>query len=123
MLTRILLILIVLLAGLALGAGLGLYLGWNVWPVQYSDTDLPSLRQDYRDDYVMMVASAYGWDGDLGRAQTRLAALDPADPAAPVADVIARRSADAAPADLQRLNRLLVDLRAQAPPVKATATP
>ena len=53
--------------GLAVGAGLGLYVGWFAWPVEYRDAN-PTVRQDY----ILMIATAYGADGDLNRAGQRL---------------------------------------------------
>jgi hypothetical protein len=122
MLTRISLALIVLVAGAALGLGLGLYLGWQVWPVAYKDTSVTSLRADYLDEYVVMVATAYSWDGDLSRAQARLRGLG-GDPLEHLAATQARLTANGAQeADLQRLNRLAVVLRASVPSPAATAT-
>ncbi len=126
MLNRLLLALIVLLAGAALGLGLGLHLGWNVWPVAYHDTDVSSMRQDYQDEYVVMVATAYSWDGDLGRARARLEQLR-GNPAALV-DAARERLAKAGTQqpDLQRLNRLALALKAGANPAPSptvTQTP
>ncbi len=122
MLKRLLLMPLVLLLGATLGAGVGLYLGWQVWPVSYHNTDVSALRQDYQDEYVIMVATSYSWDGDLARAQAYLQQLN-----RPALDSVAatreRLQARGAPdADLQRLNRLLADLRGQ-PPAGGTATP
>ncbi len=114
--------LLVLLLGATLGAGLGLYLGWQVWPVSYRNTDVSALREDYQDEYVIMVATSYGWDGDLARAQAYLQQLN----RPPLESVTATREHVQAhggrDADLQRLNRLLADLRGQ-PPAGGTATP
>jgi hypothetical protein len=122
MLTRISLALIVLVAGAALGLGLGLYLGWQVWPVEYKDTGVASLRTDYLDEYIVMVATSYSWDGDLARAQVRLQELD----GAPLERIEATRvrlvAAGASEADLQRLNRLAIVLRSSAPSPAVTAT-
>ena len=122
MLTRISLALIVLVAGAALGLGLGLYLGWQVWPVEYKDTGVASLRTDYLDEYVVMVATSYSWDGDLARAQVRLQELG----GAPLERIEATRvrlvAAGASEADLQRLNRLAIVLRSNAPSPAVTAT-
>jgi hypothetical protein len=122
MLTRISLALIVIVAGAALGLGLGLYLGWQVWPVAYKDTGVTSLRADYLDEYVVMVATAYSWDGDLARAQARLQELG-GDPLEHLEATQARLTEAGAPeADLQRLNRLAVVLRAGAPSPAVTTT-
>ena len=60
-----------ILVGILLGA---LY-GWLVNPVEYVDTAPDSLREDYKADYVLMVAESFRADGDLSLAQRRLLAL------------------------------------------------
>jgi hypothetical protein len=60
---------------IALGLGLGLFYGWVVSPVELIDTAPNTLREDYRADYVLMVAEAYTVDGDLELAVRRLAML------------------------------------------------
>ncbi len=62
--------------GLTVGAGLGLLLGWVVWPVDYFDTAIADLQADYKEQYIILVASAYGWDHDLEKAQARLDQLE-----------------------------------------------
>ena len=57
------------LAGLALGAGYA----WLVRPVRFADAAPASLRADFRDEYVALIASAYQASGDVSRAQARLA--------------------------------------------------
>ncbi len=75
-----------LLGGLAagLGLGLGLLFAWVISPVQYVNTAPESLRPDLQAVYVHWVARAYAVDGDLNRAQYRLALLLMSDPAAAV---------------------------------------
>jgi hypothetical protein len=77
------------LVGLAAGTGLGLWYGWEVDPVEYTDTDLGHLHPSYRDEYILMVSKAYALDGDLDRARVRLELLalpGPADAAATLAE-------------------------------------
>lgn len=66
---------ILLLVGLALGAGLGLLVGWLIWPTEYTDATPIILQDAYRQDYLRMIAAAYGEDGDLVTAVTRLESL------------------------------------------------
>lgn len=73
--------------GLALGLAVGIVVGWWLWPVMYANTSPASLRQDYRDDYVLMIAASYHMDHDLDAARAELAALDPQNPAAPVLEL------------------------------------
>jgi len=77
-------------AGAVVGLAMGLAVGWWLWPVQYTNTAPAVLRQDYRDDYVVMVAAAYEVEGDLGQARERLILLDPEEPAAPVTELAER---------------------------------
>lgn len=60
---------------IALGAAAGMLYGWVINPVEYVDTAPNSLRQDYKTDYVLMVAEAYRLDEDIGLAARRLASL------------------------------------------------
>jgi hypothetical protein len=57
------------------GIGLGLLVGWSLFPVQYANTSPASLRSDYKLDYVLMTAEIYQSDGNLADAQARLAIL------------------------------------------------
>ena len=66
--------------GLAIGAALGLYLGWVAWPTEFVDADPSILREDYKRDYTLMIAHAYELDGDLAAAQRRLYTLGGEEP-------------------------------------------
>lgn len=67
--------LISLLVGLALGAGVGLYLGWVQFPSQYVNSPAATLSERYKDEFTVMVATGYLKDGDLGGAFERLKIL------------------------------------------------
>jgi len=94
--------------GVAVGLALGFAIGWWLWPVEYTNTAPSALRWDYRDDYIVMVATAYEMDdGDIERAQGRLELLDPEDPAAPVIELAERLvAAGGRTEDITRLARL-----------------
>jgi hypothetical protein len=77
-------------AGAAVGLILAFAIGWWIWPVQYTNTAPDVLRQDYRDDYVVMVATAHEVEQDLEQARNRLKLLDPEEPAAPVVELAER---------------------------------
>jgi len=62
--------------GLAVGVGVGLLFGWAIWPVQYYDTAPADLHDDYKEDYIRLIASTYAVDKDLEAAKTRLAYLN-----------------------------------------------
>jgi hypothetical protein len=68
---RSLLIIIAVLVGI----GLGLFVGWYVWPVTYTEATPQRLRQDWKDEAIWMAAQAYVFDHDLETAQTRLRPL------------------------------------------------
>ena len=93
--------------GVVLGAVLGVAVGWWLWPVEPTNTPPSTLRQDYADDYVIMVATAYEVNGDLERARERLARLNAEEPVAPVIE-LGERLVDlgAGRADIARLARL-----------------
>jgi hypothetical protein len=100
------------LIGLALGMALGLGYAWRIQPVAYYDTAPDSLRQDYRTDYVLMVAQSYEGEADLRLALLRLAALGPQPPADIVEQAVVFAEANGfAAADLESLGQLAVDLR------------
>jgi len=58
---------------LLIGIALGLLYGWKISPVQYTDVPPTILRQDYRADYVLMVAEAHRNEGDPEGTARRLA--------------------------------------------------
>ncbi len=68
-------ILLVLLAGL----GLGLLVGWYVWPVTYTEAVPSRMRQDWKDETVWMAAQAFAYEHNLEAAQARLRPLGAAD--------------------------------------------
>lgn len=103
-------------AGLAAGIALGLLIGWVLWPVQYTNTAPAQLRQDYYDDYVLMVAAAYRVDQSLETARERLALLDPEEPARPVVRLAERLIAERGrPGDIAMLASLAQALGASTP--------
>lgn len=79
--------LLLFLVGLALGIGLALLIGWELWPLQPANATPAALRRDYKDDYIRMVAVAYQADGNLPKAQARLAALQADTPLAPLVEL------------------------------------
>ncbi len=78
------------IGGLVIGLILGLAIGWWIWPVRHADSAPAGLRRDYRDDYLVMVATAYEVEGDLERARGQLAPLDPDEPSAPLIELAQR---------------------------------
>jgi hypothetical protein len=72
------------LLALAAGIGLGLLYGWVIDPVDFVDLTPDTLRADFRADYILMVAEAYGSEHDLDLAARRLAIFG-SDPPAEIA--------------------------------------
>ncbi|MEW6717827.1 MAG: hypothetical protein AB1345_10020 [Chloroflexota bacterium] len=64
-----------LITGFILGVGLGLLYSWVISPLEYVDTAPSSLRADFKDRYRVLIAEAYAANGDMNRAQARLALL------------------------------------------------
>lgn len=62
-------------AGVALGLLLGLFAGWQIIPVEYTDSPISALNETYREQYTLMVAGGYIADGDLTGAVERLRVL------------------------------------------------
>ena len=85
--------------------------------MQYTNTAPSVLRRDYRDDYVVMVATAYALgDGDSTRAQERLRLLDSENPAALVVELAERRiRTGGGREDISRLANLAAALGAVTP--------
>jgi len=67
---------IVVVVGLTVGLGIGLVLGWVVWPVDYYDTDIADLAMAHKEQYIILIGSAYALDHDLEKAQARLEELE-----------------------------------------------
>jgi hypothetical protein len=67
------------IAALLLGVGIGVYLGWVQFPVEYRNSHLCQLRDDYQAAYTLMVARGYRQDRDLDKALDRLRPLRVAD--------------------------------------------
>lgn len=67
------------LIALAAGIGLGLLIGWYVWPVTYTESAPTRMRQDWKDEAVWLAAQAFAYDRDLEAAQARLRPLGSED--------------------------------------------
>jgi len=65
---------LILLAAV-LGVAVGLFLGWQVWPVQWYDTDPSDLRLSHQQTYVEMVADSMAVTGEAETAARRLLEL------------------------------------------------
>ena len=85
-------VLVFIVLGITAGFGLGAILGYFVMPVNYLGTDISHLRSAQKDDWVLMVSSAYALDNNLDDARQRINRIDqdPAVALSYVADVAQR---------------------------------
>lgn len=107
---------VMVVIALILGIALGLAYGWVIEPVEYTDVTPNILREDYRVDYVLMVAESYQNDLDAEEANQRLAALGSEPPASITASALdyATRN-DFAPEEMQALQNLLTAMQTYQP--------
>ncbi len=100
-----------LLAGLAVGVGLGFLIGWGLYPVQYYNTQPADLRSDYQEDYVQLVALTFVMEGGTQAALQRLSLLDAEEPTRPLVNLTERLAQQPLPPEsctaLARLARAL----------------
>jgi len=101
---------------LILGLAGGLIYGWVISPVEYVDTTPDTLRQDFRVDYVLMVAETYAIDGDLNQAGHQMAVLGSENPSKLAAYALdyAQKN-NYSPDEQELLHRLALDLLAWQP--------
>jgi len=71
-----------------IGIALGLIYGWVIDPIEYTDVTPDILREDFRTDYVLMVAEAYQSEQDSETAARRLAIFGSESPPQIVASTL-----------------------------------
>lgn len=76
--------------GVIIGIGLGLVIGWWLAPAEYSQSHMSELNQNYKDDYIIMVAMGYIVDRDINGVLERLRVLEVENVPAYVQDVTER---------------------------------
>lgn len=102
---------------LAIAAGIagGIAYGWMANPVKYVDTPLYTLRNDYKADYVLMVAEAYQTERDIETAVRDLQLLQD-DPVRLVQQaVITGQDLGYSNQDIEVLGELLQELQSLTP--------
>ena len=75
------------LAGIVIGLLVGLWLGHDTQPAEDYTVALAALEEQRREDYIVLVSALYAVEGDLDRAEERLARLSEGDMAQLVADL------------------------------------
>ena len=69
-----------ILFAMIIGIALGLVYGWVINPIEYTDVTPNILREDFRADYVLMVAEAHQGEQDSETTAHRLAILGSESP-------------------------------------------
>jgi hypothetical protein len=101
---------------LILGIGSGLFYGWVVNPVQFTDITPEALRLDYKTDYVLMVAEAFQAEQDQDMAARRLAILGSKSPAILANEALTYAGQAGYPdTDLASLQELVLAMQAWGP--------
>lgn len=99
-----------------LGIALGLIYGWAIDPIEYTDVPPNILREDYRADYVLMVAEAYQNEIDSETAARRLAVFGGESPALIAASTLEYAKQNAFTEDeIQALQNLLTAMQTYQP--------
>jgi hypothetical protein len=75
------------LAGIVIGLLVGLWLGHDTQLAEDYAVALADLEEQRREDYIVLVSALYALEGDLTRAEDRLARLNEEDTAQLVADL------------------------------------
>jgi hypothetical protein len=116
--------------GVLIGLAAGLYYSWVVNPVEYVDSSPASLRQDFKEDYLALIAAGYAHTGDLQHTRARLSSLKLEDPASALSRLAQSRLAEGQPeAEVLALAQLAAVLGQRPVPnaatdrVASTATP
>ncbi|MCB0018121.1 MAG: hypothetical protein KDE09_10065 [Anaerolineales bacterium] len=78
-----------LLLGLLLGLGFGLYYAWILEPVSFTEVSPGRLEEDLRRDYLYLISQGFAVDGNVARARQRLTSLGATDMANLVAAELA----------------------------------
>ena len=104
---------IFIVLALLAGIGLGLAYGWLIDPVDYFDLPPDALREDYKADYVLMIAEAYRAEQDPGLAARRLAVFGSQSPSSIAARGLDyARSHDFPDSDIALLQELVTAMQA-----------
>lgn len=67
------------MVGVLIGVTVGMFLGWEQFPVEYTNSSLSALAPQFEEEYTVMVAEGYQYDRDINAALERLRPLQKAD--------------------------------------------
>lgn len=62
--------------GLCIGLGIGLYIGWMAWPLQITSVNFSDLKGSAQEDYIVLTAKTFAYDQNLDAALERLNQLN-----------------------------------------------
>ncbi len=65
--------------GMLFGVAVGLFVGWIVWPVSYTDAYPSELRDEYKLEYLLLVARDYQQTQNIKALERRLKTFDQAE--------------------------------------------
>jgi hypothetical protein len=68
-----------LVIGLLVGLAMGLFIGWEQVPVEYTNSSVSRLAPRHQEEYTLMVAEGYLYDRDINGALQRLEPLQRED--------------------------------------------
>jgi hypothetical protein len=115
---------IIALIALTIGLGLGVALGWYVWPVTYTEAQPNRMGASWQDEAIWMAAQAFAYDHDLESAQARLLPLGSEDLGTLALDRTTRAIAQKIPVtQIAYLARLAAALGARSPQTDEYLTP
>ena len=112
-----------LLTGLIMGLVAGLAISLYFYPARYSNSEPAALSEEYRSEYRRLIAEAYQADGNLPRAQARLALLRDNDPVQSLAAQAQRVLAEGGSPDDARPLAALAQVLSGGAPVLASPSP
>lgn len=113
-----------LILALLAGLGLGLTYSWKISPVRYTDASPAILRDDFKDQYRVVIAASYASTHDLPRARARLEILGDADAVGELSAQAQRMLAAGEPFDRVRsIAQLATDLGQGYVSIPFTSTP
>lgn len=106
------------------GLGIGLGYSWLISPVTYVDANPALLRDDFKEQYRVVIASSYASTHDLARARARLELLSDADPIGELSAQAQRMLGSGEPFErVQLLAKLATDMQQGVVSVPITSTP
>jgi hypothetical protein len=105
--------------GLALGIGLGLFIGWYAWPVTYTGAPASALAPGWKNEAIWMAAQSFAYDGDLEAASGRLAPVFGGVDLGPIVLRRAEKAIDenSPPAEIAHIGRLAAAYGSRSPRV------